>query len=205
MPISKLTTSYIFAHTALAPQPSQRPFHHPAPRSHDKPLDVGRRCDDLQLPGAFGRAPRGPRLSALGAISPDALRARLQRLESNEQTSYPCLVGGIGRRDIDRQEQPERVHRDMAFPTRLGGLLPLSALYSCVFAPKGYSGAGAAVCCAARSGVGSIADRGMEYDLRCSRSREYREPSPGWRLVLPTMRLLPPYEREPRPGQTIII
>ena len=79
----------IFAQAALPPQPAQRAFHNPAPRSHDKPLHVRRRCDDLQPPGAFGRTPDRERLSTIGAISPDQLQARLQRLEPDEQASCP--------------------------------------------------------------------------------------------------------------------
>src|SRR5215471_10630633 len=82
----------IFPETALSPQPPQRPFYNPAPRSHDKPFDVRCRGDDLDTPGAFGRTPRGKRLSALGSIGPDELQARLQRLEPDEQASCPCLV-----------------------------------------------------------------------------------------------------------------
>ena len=77
---------------------------------------MGRRGDDLYPPRAFGRAPRGKRLAALGSIGPDELQALLQRLKPDEQASCPCLIGGIGRRDIDRQQQPERVDQEMPFP-----------------------------------------------------------------------------------------
>ena len=46
----------------------------------------------------------------IGAIRPDQLQPRLQRLEPDPQSSCPYLIGGIRRRDINGQQQPERVH-----------------------------------------------------------------------------------------------
>ena len=77
---------------------------------------MGRRFDDLSRPGTFGCTPRGERLTALGAISPDELQARLQRLEPDQEASRPRLVGGIGGGDLDRQPQPERIHEHMPCP-----------------------------------------------------------------------------------------
>ena len=85
----------VFAQAALPPPPAQRTLHNPAPWSHDKPLDMWRRFDDLHPPGPFGGTPSGKWLSAIGAISPDQLQARLQWLEPDQQASCPCLVGGI--------------------------------------------------------------------------------------------------------------
>ena len=41
---------------------------------------------------------------------------RLQRLEPEQQASRSRLVGGIGWRDLHRQQQPERIDQHMLFP-----------------------------------------------------------------------------------------
>ena len=69
--------------------------------------------DDLYTPGAFGRTPAGERLAAIGALSPDELQTGLQRLELDQQAARSLLVGGLRWSDIDRPQQPERIHQQM--------------------------------------------------------------------------------------------
>lgn len=72
-----------------------------------------RALGDLQVPVALSKAPLGQLLPSGGRIRPDLFETRQHRGESSEQAPGPSTIVQIGRGDVDREQQAERIYEDM--------------------------------------------------------------------------------------------
>jgi hypothetical protein len=72
--------------------------------------------DNLESPPAHSVTPSRQRLPTIRAIGPDELQTRHPGFEPGQEPACALLIGGIGGRDLSREEEPQRIHQQMPFP-----------------------------------------------------------------------------------------
>lgn len=117
----------VAAESAVASQPTEGTFHHPAPWQHLEGVQFGA-LDDFDRAAPQPACPLQQR-SAVAAVGPDTLDAPACLLteERRQQLFGAISVLDVGRQNHHQEHQPDRVDQDVAFA-------PIDFL-ACIVAP----------------------------------------------------------------------
>src|SRR6266487_3424911 len=105
----------IFTQASIARDPGKRALHHPSSRLAAPPTLARSALHHFEIPAALSFAPDSQLLSPVGGIRPDLLEVWEQWSESGEEVPSTFTIMQIGRGDVDREQQAQRIHEEVAF------------------------------------------------------------------------------------------